>query len=329
MGKGVLCDDSEYSLFATGIHRRDYVNCGIDRADLIITIGYNIVEYPPYVWNRNLDKKIINIDFVEAETDKYFNPAIEVVGDISCALALLGELVTPRKNGDVFKAIRTFLSEKLALDVEKQYPPTPQEVVRHVRNALGHDDILTLDNGIYKLWFARLYKTYKPNTFLVDNALATMGAGLPAGLAAKMLHPDRKVLAVVGDGGFMMNSQEIETALRYNIPLVVLLLNDNAFGFIKWEQQAKGSELRAGLREPRFREVRRELRRRRHEGEQRRRSFGRSEGSVFTEHVRARRMPGRLFRQLRDLLEGAGEHRVRVLSGSRTSLPSADNESLS
>ncbi len=240
MGKGVLSDESEYSMFATGIHRRDYINCGIDRADLIITIGYNIVEYPPYLWNKDLDKKIINIDFVEAESDKYFNPDIEVAGDIALTLRLIGEKIVRRKEGSVFKSMREFLSGKLALDFKKQYPPTPQEVVWHVRETLGHEDILTLDNGIYKLWFARLYKTYRPNTFLLDNALATMGAGVPTGIAAKMLMPDRNVLAVTGDGGFMMNSRELETALRCNVPLVILLLNDNAFGFVKWEQQNKG-----------------------------------------------------------------------------------------
>ncbi len=240
MGKGVLSDASAYSLFATGIHKKDYVNCGIDKADMIITIGYNIVEYPPYVWNRNLDKKIINIDFSEAEADKYYNPDIEVIGDIACTLRQLGELVKDRKGDPTFKAVREFLDRKLSLDFPKQYPPTPQAVVSSVREVLAHEDILTLDNGIYKLWFSRLYRTYRPNTFLLDNALATMGAGFPAGLMAKMLRPDRKVLAVVGDGGFMMNSRELETAMRYNVPLVVLVLNDNAFGFIKWEQQAKG-----------------------------------------------------------------------------------------
>jgi acetolactate synthase-1/2/3 large subunit len=240
MGKGVLSDDSEYSLFATGIHKRDYVNCGIDRADVIITIGYNIVEYPPYVWNNTLDKKIINIDFAEAEVDKYYNPNIEVIGDVSCSLQQLGEMITAGKYGELFKSIREFLDQKLSVDFTKKYPLTPQEVVRHVREVLSQSDILTLDNGIYKLWFSRLYKTYRPNTFLLDNALATMGAGLPTGIAAKMLRPERNVLAVTGDGGFMMNSRELETALRYKVPLVVLVLNDNAFGFIKWEQQAKG-----------------------------------------------------------------------------------------
>src|SRR5208337_1164136 len=240
MGKGVLSDESEYSLFATGIHRRDYVNCGIDRADVIITIGYNIVEYPPYVWNKNLDKKIVNIDFAEAAVDKYYNPEIDIIGDISCSLRQLGEIITHRENNGTFKVVREFLNRKLAPDFNKQYPLTPQEVVCHVREVLSHQDILTLDNGIYKLWFSRLYRTYRPNTFLLDNALATMGAGLSSAIMAKMLSPGLNVLAVVGDGGFMMNSQELETALRYSVPLVVLILNDNAFGFIKWEQQAKG-----------------------------------------------------------------------------------------
>jgi acetolactate synthase-1/2/3 large subunit len=240
MGKGVLSDASDHSLFATGVHRRDYVNCGIDRADVIITIGYNIVEYPPYIWNKGLDKKIINIDFTEAEVDRYYDPCIEVIGDISCSLRQLGDLIAERKNGDTFMSIREFLDRKLSLEFKKQYPLTPQQVVWHVREVLAHEDILSLDNGIYKLWFSRLYKTYRPNTFLLDNALATMGAGLPAGIAAAMIRPDRQVLSVVGDGGFMMNSRELETALRYNIPIVVLVLNDNAFGFIKWEQQAKG-----------------------------------------------------------------------------------------
>jgi acetolactate synthase I/II/III large subunit len=240
MGKGVVSDASEYSLFTTGIHRRDYVNCALDLADLVITIGYNVVEYPPYVWNRNLDKKIVNIDFTEAELDKYYNPLLEVVGDVSLALRQLGAEIEPRKKDAVLPAMRAYLSEKLDRPMERKFPPTPQEVVRHVRSILAEDDIVALDNGIYKLWFCRLYKTFRRNTFLVDNALASMGAGLATAMTAKMLNPDRKVLAVVGDGGFMMNAQELETAVRCNIPVVVLILNDNAFGFIKWEQEAKG-----------------------------------------------------------------------------------------
>ncbi len=239
MGKGVVSDESPYSLFATGIHKRDYVNCGIDRADLIITVGYSIVEYPPYVWNQALGKKIIHIDFVEADVDRYYDPEFEMVGDVSVSLRQLAPKVK-RREDKLFTDLRVFLAEKLSATCETTFPPMPQEIVCHVRKVLGEDDILTLDNGIYKLWFSRLYRTYKPNTFILDNALATMGAGLPAAIAAKLVHPERRVLAVVGDGGFMMNAQELETAVRLNIPVVVLILNDNAFGFIKWKQEAMG-----------------------------------------------------------------------------------------
>ncbi|HMK57194.1 MAG TPA: acetolactate synthase large subunit [Dissulfurispiraceae bacterium] len=239
MGKGVLSDESPYSLYAAGIHKRDYVNCGIDRADVIITIGYNIVEYPPFVWNPNLDKKIINIDYAEAEIDRYFDPIIDIVGDISAGLAQLASLVIPKGKDAVFQAVRRYLDKKLAPDFRPKHPPTPQEVVWKVREAMRPEDIAVFDNGIYKLWFSRLYKTYMPNTFIVDNALAAMGAGLPSAIMTAMLKPTCNVLAIVGDGGFMMTSCEIETALRYEVPLVVLILNDNAFGFIKWKQRSK------------------------------------------------------------------------------------------
>jgi len=237
MGKGVVPDDCPQSLFATGIHARDYVNCGIDIADLIITIGYDIVEYPPYLWNRALDKQIINIDFVESVPDRYFNPTVEIIGDIAFSIRELAACIPGRREFPVFEQTKSFIEEKINTVARKSYPPLPQSVVQSVRKVLGRKDIITLDNGIYKLWFARLYKTYAPNTVLLDNALATMGAGLPSGIAAKLLNPERRVLAICGDGGFMMNCQELETAVRYGIPVVVLILNDNGFGFIKWKQK--------------------------------------------------------------------------------------------
>lgn len=237
MGKGVVPDDCSYSLFATGIHARDYVNCGIDGADLIITIGYDIVEYPPYLWNGTLDKQIINIDFVESVPDRYFNPTVEVIGDIASSIRELAASIPEKREFPIFEHTRNFIKEKINGAARKSYPPIPQAVVQSVRKVLGREDIITLDNGIYKLWFARLYKTYAPNTVLLDNALATMGAGLPSGITAKLLHPERRVLAICGDGGFMMNCQELETAIRYEIPIVVLILNDNGFGFIKWKQK--------------------------------------------------------------------------------------------
>lgn len=240
MGKGVISDDCEYSLFAESIHRRDYVNRCIDEADLIITVGYNIVEYPPFLWNYNLDKKILNIDFVQSEPDKYFNPEVEVTGDISHSLRRITEKIDKRRDFPFFKRARDIIESTFVEDFEKKYPLLPQEIVKSVRAVMAMDDIITLDNGIYKLWFCKLYKTFLPNTFILDNALASMGVGLPSGMVAKLLHPDKKVLAVCGDGGFMMNSQELETALRQNLALVVLILNDNAYGFIKWKQQDMG-----------------------------------------------------------------------------------------
>ncbi len=237
MGKGVLPDDSEFSLFASGIHKHDYVNCGIDRADLIITVGYNIVEYPPFIWNRNLDKAVLNIDFVQSEPDPYFNPALEVIGDICVSLGRIAQKINEKRSFPVFARALGLIEKKIEERVEHRFPLLPQEIVSGVREVMSGEDIVALDNGIFKLWFSRCYKTYQPNTLLLDNALATMGAGLPAAIAAKILSPHRKVLAVCGDGGFMMNSQELETALRYRIPLVVLLLNDNSYGFVKWKQQ--------------------------------------------------------------------------------------------
>lgn len=237
MGKGVVPDDCIYSLFATGIHARDYVNCGIDGADLIITVGYNIAEYPPYLWNGKLDKKIINIDYVESVPDRYFNPTVEIIGNVASSIRELAANIPEKREFPFFERIRGFIEDKINATPKEKYPPLPQSIVQSVRNALGREDIITLDNGIYKLWFSRLYKTYAPNTILLDNALATMGGGLPAGITAKLLYPERHVLAICGDGGFMMNCQELETAIRYRIPIVVLILNDNAFGFIKWEQK--------------------------------------------------------------------------------------------
>lgn len=237
MGKGVVPDDCINSLFATGIHARDYVNCGIDGADLIITVGYDIVEYPPYLWNGRLDKQIINIDFVESVPDRYFNPTTEVIGDIASSIKELAASIPEKREFPIFENTRHFIEEKINTPARKSYPPLPQAVVQNVRKVLGRNDIITLDNGIYKLWFSRLYKTYAPNTVILDNALATMGAGLSSGITAKLLHPERRVLAICGDGGFMMNCQELETAIRYGIPVVVLILNDNAFGFIKWKQK--------------------------------------------------------------------------------------------
>jgi len=240
MGKGIIPDDCATSLFATGIHMHDYVHCGMDRADLIITIGYRTVEYPPFIWNEFLNKTIINIDFTPSDTDPNFNPDLEITGDIATTIRELRERIPEKRVFPVFAGTRDIVRSKIDDAIPDTYPLHPQAVVRKVRETLGRDDILTLDNGIYKLWFSRLYPAYEPNTLLLDNALATMGAGLPTAMAAKLLLPGKRVLAVCGDGGFMMNAQELETMQRCGLPVVALILNDNAYGFVKWKQQKKG-----------------------------------------------------------------------------------------
>jgi acetolactate synthase-1/2/3 large subunit len=242
MGKGVLSDDDPRSLFSLGIHKRDYVHAAIDTADLMITAGYNIVEYPPSVWNVRKDKKVLHLDFVPAEPDEFYDPDVEVVGDISYALWAIRERIgKPRFDNGHLPALREEIDRLLRAEIcDGCFPPKPQQVVRDVREAMGPKDIVCLDNGIYKLWFARMYKCYGDNTLLLDNALATMGAGLASAMAAKMVFPERKVLAVVGDGGFMMNSQDLETAIRLGLDIVVLVLRDDAYGFIRWKQKTMG-----------------------------------------------------------------------------------------
>ncbi len=243
LGKGVLGDDHTQSLYAFGLHKKDYANCVVERADLLIMVGYSVGEYPPSVWNKEMNKKILHLDFTPAEVDIYYNPTWEVIGDIGYSLSKLTTLLKGyHHDGSYEKKIKVDLTKRLLHDGadDEAFPLRPRRIVAECRKVLAKEDIICLDNGIYKLWFSRHYPTYDIGTFLLDNALATMGAGLPSAMAAKLLYPQRRVLAVCGDGGFMMNSQELETAVRLGLNIVVLILNDNAYGFIKWKQHAAG-----------------------------------------------------------------------------------------
>ncbi len=244
LGKGVLSDDHKNSLFAFGIHKKDYVNCAIDRSDLLITVGYSITEYPPSIWNPKLDKKILHIDFTPAEPDIYYPPQFELIGDIGTSFALLAEELKGYRFEDdsYIRKLKRKLEKKLFEEGagDDAFPMRPRRIIADVRKALGKDDILVLDNGIYKMWFSRHYRTYDIGTFLVDNALAAMGGGIPIALAAKLVHPHKKVLAVVGDGGFMMSVQELETAVRLGLNVAILVLKDDGYGFIKWKQKSMG-----------------------------------------------------------------------------------------
>jgi len=259
MGKGVLADDHPCSLFTTGIHKKDYVHCGLHRADLIITIGYDVVEHPPSVWNPEKNKTIIHIDKSGARSDEWYKPSVEVVGDIADALDSLKRSVGSDTHAapEETKLFKDFLLEHIHdKDSDDSFPLLPQRIVADVRAVMGREDVISLDNGIYKIWFARNYEAYAPHTVLLDNCLATMGAGLPVAMAVNLLdnqsrssdlrpsqkntRPPRKILAICGDGGFMMNSQEVETAVRLGLDITILLINDNAYGFIKWKQQNMG-----------------------------------------------------------------------------------------
>lgn len=245
MGKGVLSEDHPKSLFSLGIHKKDYVHAAIDAADLVITVGYNIVEYPPSVWNERKDKDILHLDFNVAEPDEFYNPSLEVVGDLSYSLWAIRKEIErdggPKVDMGTQAELRETIAGKLFAEPEDDaFPIKPQRLVHDVRHVLDREDVVSLDNGIYKLWFARMYRTYEDNTILLDNALATMGAGLAAAMTAQMVHPKRRVMAVCGDGGFLMNSQDLETAVRLGLPLVILLVRDGGYGFIRWKQESMG-----------------------------------------------------------------------------------------
>ncbi len=242
MGLGVVDECHERFLGTAALSDGDYVHCAIERADLIINIGHDVVEKPPFFMEKG-GKEVIHVNFFSAQVDDVYFPQVEVVGDIADSIRKLTEAVgqSPNWDNDYFKRVKEDVEHHLTnKDDDPRFPIVPQRFVADTRRALPEDGILTLDNGIYKVWYARNYKARQPNTLLLDNALATMGAGLASAMAAKIVHPDRKVMTVCGDGGFMMNSQELETAVRLGLDLVVVVLRDNAYGMIKWKQTGMG-----------------------------------------------------------------------------------------
>lgn len=244
MGKGVVNENHKLCLRTAALSEKDFIHCAIERADLIINIGYDAIEKPPFFMeNHEGATKVIHVNFYPSEVDDTYFPQLDVVGDIALSVEALTAAITPQEHWDFeyYKRMATEIATHLNKYFgDTRFPILPQKVVRTIRTALDDEDIVTLDNGVYKIWFARNYRCKKPNTLLLDNALATMGAGLPSAIAAKMVHPERKVLSVCGDGGFMMNSQELETAVRLELDLVVIILNDSAYGMIKWKQQGMG-----------------------------------------------------------------------------------------
>ncbi len=243
MGKGAVDERHPHCLGTAALSSDDYLHCAIDRADLIINVGHDVSEKPPFIMRRG-GQKVIHLSYFPASMDDVYFPQHEVIGCTATNVRMLADAVKPCTEWDFsyFERLRNEIQthvfeEKADCD---SFPNVPQRIVADVRRAMPSDGMLSLDNGMYKIWFARNYQAHEPNTVLLDNALATMGAGLPAAIGAKIVHPDREVIAICGDGGFMMNSQEMETAVRLKLDLVVIVLRDNGFGMIKWKQAGGG-----------------------------------------------------------------------------------------
>lgn len=242
MGKGVIDERHDSYLGTAALSDNDFLHCAIDRADLIINVGHDVIEKPPFFMKEG-GSKVIHVNFLPAQIDSVYFPQLDVVGDIATSVNRLRDALKPQDHWDfsyyyrVKNEVKTRLSK---YSDDERFPILPQSAVHIIREELDEDGIVTLDNGVYKVWFARNYPCYQNNSLLLDNALATMGAGLPSAMLAKLIYSDRKVISVCGDGGFMMNSQEMETAVRLGLDLVVIILNDNAYGMIKWKQEGMG-----------------------------------------------------------------------------------------
>jgi acetolactate synthase I/II/III large subunit len=251
MGKGAIDDRSHLSLMAVGLQARDHVLTGFDRADLVIAVGYDLVEYAPSRWNTDGSKRIIHIDTQPAEVDARYRPEVELVGGIGGALDELLAATLPGGVGGrsasqrhesretvIHADLRTALLADLHVgETSDGFPITPQRAIFDLRRALGPSDIVVSDVGAHKIWVARMYQAYEPNTVIISNGFASMGIALPGAIAAKLVHPDRKVVALCGDGGFLMNSQELETAKRIGAGIVVVIWRDNGYGLIDWKQR--------------------------------------------------------------------------------------------
>ncbi len=238
MGKGVISDKSPHALGVMGFMRHDYENFAFDEADVILSIGYELQEFAPERMNPNADKKIVHINRFAADIDAHYNVDISIESDIDLAIAALTEQLgtAPLHQLPTESNIRKLRIEELNKgQASNDFPLKPQRIVADIRGVMDDKDIVLADTGAIKMWMARLYPTYSPLSCITSNGLSTMSFSLPGAIAAKLAYPERKVLAAMGDGSFMMNSQEIETAVRENIPLVVLVWVDGSYGLIKWK----------------------------------------------------------------------------------------------
>jgi acetolactate synthase-1/2/3 large subunit len=236
MAKGVIPDIHPLALGAIGLQTPDYVNHAFAQADVVITVGYDVVEYAPKSWNAKHDKKIVHVDMSPAEVDAAYIVNVGVVGDINSSLHALTKIAIPRSAAHGLQ-FRQMLHDELEQGRrDNSFPLKPQRILADLRAALADDGIVISDVGAHKLWLARLFPCLQPNTCIISNGFAAMGMAVPGAVAAKLVHPNRRVVAVTGDGGFLMNSQELETAVRLETPFVVLVFNDRSYGLIRWKQ---------------------------------------------------------------------------------------------
>ncbi len=242
LGKGVVDETNPKFMGCAALSAGDFVHAAIESADLIVNVGHDVIEKPPFFMQHG-GTEVVHVSMNSAEVDPVYFPQVEVIGDIANAIWQMKEDIVPSKDwdfGHMHKAREAEKKHTATMEDDARFPIYPPHLVKTIRGAMPANGIIALDNGVYKIWFARNYNAHMPNTVLLDNALATMGAGLPSAMMSAMLYPDRKVMAICGDGGFMMNSQEMETAVRLGLNLTVLILNDSSYGMIRWKQANMG-----------------------------------------------------------------------------------------
>ena len=238
MAKGIIPMDNRYSMGTMGIPQRDFQNVMLDNSDLVIAVGYDIVEFSPSKWNRTQNHKIIHLDVRPAHIHSLYQPPVQVVGDISDSLEKIAVRCHRENEPELFFRLKKLMLEDYsAAESDDGFPIKPQRVLHDIRQVLGQEDILISVVGAHKMWIGRQYNCYHPNTCIISNGFASMGISVPGAIAAKLIYPEKKVLAVSGDGGFMMNCQEMETALRIGVPIVVMIFNDSGYGLIRWKQE--------------------------------------------------------------------------------------------
>ncbi len=241
LGKGVIDERHPKFVGCAALSAGDFVHRAVEASDCIVNIGHDVIEKPPFFMKPG-GAEVIHVSMRTAEVDPVYFPQIEIIGDIANAIWQLKEAITPQAwtSELMLKARAAEVAHTASISGDARFPIYPPFLVEQVRKAMPEDGIICLDNGVYKIWFARSYTAYRPNTVLLDNALATMGAGLPSAMMSSMVYPGRRVMAICGDGGFMMNSQEMETAVRLKLNITILILNDNSYGMIRWKQANMG-----------------------------------------------------------------------------------------